>query len=64
MIDDETRILMEYQEKFGDIPASRRMSEDALNNLVDLCQMAIDRNKRLTRTELGLSGDVPADALS
>ena len=64
MIDDETRTLMEYQEKFGDLPASRRMSEDVLANLTELCRDALCRGKKLTRRELGLSGETPSDAMS
>ena len=64
MIDDETRTLMEYQKKFGDLPASRRMSEDALVNLTELCRDALDRGKKLTQRELGLSGETPSDAMS
>jgi len=64
MVDDETKVLMEYQSKFGDLPDSRRMSDDALRDIVELCQMAIDRGSRLTRNDLKLSGEVPIDALS
>ena len=64
MIDDDTKALMDYQEKFGDLPDSRRMSSEAAGNIADLCRMAISRGSRLTKNDLDLSGEVPSDALS
>ena len=64
MPDDPTEILTEYERRFGDLPSSRSMSDDALANLFDLCKNALERGSKLTAQELGLSPDVPSGAVS
>lgn len=61
MMDEITRILMEYEERFGPLPDSRLMSEDAASNLVELCAIANKRGFALTDKETGLAEDVPED---
>ena len=60
-MDDVTRILTEYEERFGPLPDSRLMSEEACENLIELCDMANKRGSILTDEELGLATDVPED---
>lgn len=60
-MDRITKTLMEYQERFGPLPDSRLMSEEAVANMVDLCAMANRRGSILTDEETGLATDVPDD---
>lgn len=60
-MDDVTRILTEYEERFGPLPDSRLMSQEACKNLIELCYMANKRGSMLTDKEVGLATDVPDD---
>jgi|TARA_S200002703_G_C3779950_1_gene240275 hypothetical protein len=59
MMDTITKILTEYEERFGPLPDSRLMSEDAVANMVELCAMANRRGFALTVEETGLAQDTP-----
>lgn len=61
MMDEVTRILVEYEERFGPLPDSRLMSEEACANMVELCEMANQRGSILTDEETGIADDVPED---
>jgi hypothetical protein len=60
-MDRITKILIEYEERFGPLPDSRLMSEEAAANMIDLCEMANKRGSILTDEETGLATDVPDD---
>lgn len=58
-MDDITKTLTAYEDAFGPLPDSRLMSEQANNDIVELCKMAIKRGHALTDGEVGLADDVP-----
>lgn len=60
-MDEITRTLVEYEERFGPLPDSRLMSEEACANMVELCEMANKRGSELTVEEIGIAEDVPED---
>lgn len=60
-MDRITKILTEYEERFGPLPDSRLMSEEACANMVELCAMANKRGSELTVEEIGLAEDVPEE---
>lgn len=60
-MDEVTRILTEYEVRFGPLPDSRLMSEEACANMVELCEMANKRGSALTDQETGVADDVPEE---
>ncbi|BAQ67216.1 C-type cytochrome biogenesis membrane protein [Rhodovulum sulfidophilum] len=57
-------VFREYYKRFGDLPSSRRMPDEVLGKLDELCAMAVARGRKLTDEELELAPEPPLNAMS